>query len=70
MYVKRSHERALDCCDSIYKETLFGVCLYEIQEKYREDLKNLTFTFYAQLIEAVRRTNESVKKVMKYSLMM
>lgn len=41
---------------------LVDVCLHGMPNEYRVYLENLTFLSFSKLIEAVRRTNESVRK--------
>lgn len=62
VYVRRFRERALYCSDAVDEETLIGVCLHGMVNEYRVYLENLTFPSFSKLIEAARRTNESVRK--------
>lgn len=60
MFLKRFNKRALHCCDPMDKEVLVNVCLHGMMEKYIIFLGNLSFTSFSRLIEAARRTTESV----------
>lgn len=62
LYVKRFRERALDCNDAVDEETLVNVCLYGMANEYCVYLENLTFPSFSKLMEAARRTNESIRK--------
>lgn len=59
--MKRFRERALDCSDAVDKETLVDVCLQDMANEYQVYLQNLTFPSFSKLVEAARRTNESVR---------
>lgn len=61
LYVKRFHDKALDCIDPVDEEVLVNVCLYDMKDEYRVFLKSLTFSSFSKLMEAVRRKNESVR---------
>lgn len=43
------------------KEVLVNVCLHGIDDEYRVLLENPTFSSFLNLMEASRRTNESVR---------
>lgn len=60
--MKRFRERALDCSDAVDEEMLVDVCLHGIANEDGVYLENLAFPSFSKLIEAARRTNESVRK--------
>lgn len=43
LYVKRFHDKALDCINPVDEEVLVNVCLYGMNDEYRVFLENLTF---------------------------
>lgn len=43
MYLRRFHEKALDCCDPVDKVVLVNFCLHNMMEEYRIFLENLSF---------------------------
>lgn len=42
-YVRKFHEKVLDCCDLVYEEVLVNVCLL-VWDEYRAFLKDLSFS--------------------------
>lgn len=62
IYVKRFSERAPDSSDAVDEETLVDVYLHGMVNEYPVYLENLTFPSFSKLIEAARRTYESVRK--------
>lgn len=44
LYVRRFHEKTLDCCDPVNEEVLVKVCPDDIGNEYRVYLENLSFT--------------------------
>lgn len=65
LYVKRFHDKALDCVDRVDEEVLVNVCLHGMNDEYLVFLENLTFSSFSKLMEAARRTNESVRRTPK-----
>lgn len=60
VYVRRLHEKALDCCDLVEEEILLNVCLHDRIKEYSIFLENLSFPSCSKLMEDGRRTNELV----------
>lgn len=50
LYVKRFHDRALDCVDPVDEEVLVNVCLHGMNDEYRVFLENLTFPSFSKPI--------------------
>lgn len=67
LYVKRFHNKALDCINLVDEEVLVNVCLHGMNEEYRVFLENLTFSSFSKLMKAARQTNESVRRAPKSS---
>lgn len=65
LYVKRFHDKALDCIDPVEEEILVDVCLHGMNDEYRVFLENLTFSSFLKLMETARQTNESVRRTPK-----
>lgn len=61
--MKRFHVRAMDCCDLTPVDDLVDVCLHNMVEEYLVHPNNRFFAFFS-LMEALRRTNESVRRTM------
>lgn len=64
LYVKRFHDKALEYVDPVDEETLVNVCLHGMSGEYRAFLENLIFSSFSKLMEAARRTNESVRRTL------
>lgn len=47
LYMKRFHDKALDCVDPMEEEILVNVCLYGMNDEYRIFLENLTFPSFS-----------------------
>lgn len=60
--MKRFPENTLDCNNVVDEETLVDICLHGMANEYRVYLENLTFLSFSKLMDAARRTNESVRK--------
>lgn len=63
-YMKRFHEKALDCCGIVAKDFLVDVFFHRMIY-----LENLSLSFLSLSMEATRRTNELVRKTSKSILM-
>lgn len=59
-YVRRFHDKALNSSDLVEEKMLVDVCLLGMME-YRIFIENFSFPFFFKLMEASRRTNESVR---------
>lgn len=68
LFVKRFQETVLDCCDTIDEETMVDVCLHDMANEYRVFLENPSFPSFSKLMEAAKRTNESVRRTPRPSL--
>lgn len=66
-YVKRFHDKALDCVNPVDEEVLVNMCLHGMNDEYRVFLENLMFSSFSNSMEAARRTNESVRRTPKAS---
>lgn len=62
LYVKKFHDKALDCVDPVDEEVLVNVGLHGMKNEYRVFLENLMFSSFSKLMEAARRTNEVSQK--------
>lgn len=67
LYVKRFHEKRLDCCNQIDEEVIVDLYLHDMNEEYRVFHKNFSFLSFSKLMEASRPTNESVRRTLKLS---
>lgn len=67
IYMRRFHERAIDCCDPAAEEILVDICLRGMMEEYHKFLENLSFSSLSRLMEAAMRTNESVRRTSRSS---
>lgn len=65
--LKRFHTRALDWCDPVVEDVLVDVCLHKTIKDYQSYLERLSFSSFSQLMEASRRTSETVKKAVESS---
>lgn len=55
VYMKRFHEKALDCRDQVIEDVKIDVCQYGVIKDYRIYLENLYFLFFfSWLMEAAR----------------
>lgn len=66
-YVKLFHVRALNYYDLVIEDVLLDACLRGTIEDYRIYLENLSPSPFSRLMEAVRRTNASIKTTIKSS---
>lgn len=62
LYIKRFHEGGLDCCDAVDRETMVNDCLHGMANEYSVYMENLAFLSFSKLVEAIKRTNESVRR--------
>lgn len=46
-YVKRSNNKALDCCDPVEEKMLVGICLLGMTREYRIFLENFSFPSFS-----------------------
>lgn len=46
LYVKRFHDKALDCVDPVDEKVLVSVCLHGINDEYKFFFENLTFSSF------------------------
>lgn len=67
LYVKRFHDKALDCVDLVDEEVLVNICLHGMNDKYSIFLEHVKFSSFSNLMKAARRTNESVRRTPKPS---
>lgn len=58
LYVKRFHEKVLDCYDAIAEKVLVEICLDGMME-YWIFSENSPFSSFLRLMEAERRTNKA-----------
>lgn len=65
LYVKRFHDKTLDCVDPVDEEVLVNVCLHGMNNEYEVFLETLTFSSFSKLMEAARKTNESIRRIPK-----
>lgn len=65
LYVRRFHEKALDSCEPVDEEVLLIFCLHDMVDEYCVLLENLSFPCFSRLTEALRQTNESVRRTSK-----
>lgn len=54
VYLRRFHESALDCCNPVSENMPVRFYLHDMTEEYRVSLENLSFPFFAKLMEAAR----------------
>lgn len=54
VYLRRFHESALDCCNPVSENMPVRFYLHDMTEEYRVPLENLSFPFFAKLMEAAR----------------
>lgn len=66
-YVKRFHEKALDCCDLVTEDVMGDIYLHAIIEDYRIYFVSLSFSSFSRLIEAAGHANESIRKASRPS---
>lgn len=52
----------MDCCNLVAEDFLVDVYLHDIIQDYRIYLENLSLSSFSRLMEAMRRTKESVPK--------
>lgn len=58
----------MDYCDQVIEDVLVDICLHGMIEEYHLHLENLSFASFSRLMEAARRKNESVRKIVSYNL--
>lgn len=58
MYVKRFHEKALDCRDQVNEKVLVHFCLQGVDNEYHVFLGNLSFPSFSKLREEVDKVCE------------
>lgn len=54
LYIKRFHEKALNCVDTVDEEVLVNVYLHGMNDEYRAFIENLMFSSFSKLMEAAR----------------
>lgn len=59
--MRRFHKKALDCCDPVDEEVL-TFDFHGMVNEYCVILENLSFSSSSRLMEAIRRSNEFVKR--------
>lgn len=52
LYVKRFHDKALDCVYLVEEDVLLNVCLYGMKNEYMVFLENITFSSFSKLMKA------------------
>lgn len=52
LFVKRFHEKALECSDPVDEEILVNVCLYDMDNGCRVFLENIFYLSYSKLMKA------------------
>lgn len=61
LYVKRFHERALDCY-TVDEEIMVDICLHRMANEYHVYFLESFISLFFKLMEATRRANESVRR--------
>lgn len=51
VYMRRFHEKALDCCNIVDEEVLVNVCVHSMREEYNIFLENLSFTSFSKSLK-------------------
>lgn len=52
----------MDCCNPVDEEVFVNICLQGMLEECCIFLENLSFQSFSRLMEAVKRTNETVTR--------